>query len=212
MQIPPRRKRLLTFADRVGITTGYRPQWNSLLNRSGITESNTHCVDRSAYSNFAASFLLEWRKSRKQPGFTSSVAKQRAIKAWVDGVIKASEPDIVVCSDPALLFLVNKDWNQATLDRLRGGVYIVDDVVWVICLPISALNTKMKAADIAKLNEGFLEKADWEEYRASEDGEEDMDDSENETMEWHEPIFVPYGLTVLNFDFAKVGRLLGRVK
>lgn len=121
--------------------------------------------------------------------------------------------------DPAILFLLNPDWKQCTLDTLRGGVYIHLGIPWVVCLPITAWHSKAKAKDIAKLNEGFLEKGDFEEFKAERESEED-DDEDDEVdeeddrakMEWHDPIVIPYGRIVLRFDLQKMARLLGRLR
>jgi hypothetical protein len=69
----------------------------------------------------------------------------------------------------------------------------------------------MKTSDIAKLNEGYTDKADWEDFRNAEDGEEEDEDDDESSMEWHEPIVVPYGRAVLEFDFQKVARLMSRI-
>lgn len=211
MPIVNRRMQLLVFEDAVGISDGYKGIWKSLLERSGLGEGSVRVVIRSAYRTFPKNKLLEWRKTRKSPGFNSSVGMQNQIRAWVRDAIAYHNADGVLCMDPSLLFLLNPDWNQCTLDRLRGGVYITMGIPWVVSLPVSAWHNKAKAKDIAKLNEGFVEKGDFEEYRESQEGEEnDLDEDEEHSMEWHDPIVVPYGRIVLQFDMEKMSRLLSR--
>lgn len=204
-----RRHRLLVFQDAVGISSGYMGIWKSLLERTGLGEKHTHVVLRSAYSNFSKGHLLEWQKKRKQPGFNTNVQKQMATRAWVKMVIEQHEPDMVACQDPALLFLLNNKWDQATLDRLRGGFYVAFDLPWIVTLPITAFHAKMDKKDIAKLNEGYTEKADFEEFR--DDEESDAEDEDDGTMEWHEPVVTPYGKIVLEFDYQKVARIMARI-
>lgn len=223
-----RRHRLLVFMDAVGVTEGYKPIWHRLLNLVGITDVNTQVTLRSSYHHFSGKQHLEWKKTRKQPGFNTDEMMQRRVTNWVVSVIEQHEPDLIVCFDPALLFLLNPDWGQATLDRLRGGLYIAMNVPWVVTLPLTAYHTKAKSTDIAKLNQGFVEKGDFNDFQKeleyntidSDDGD-DEDDQDQETesdrrnedsrMEWHEPIIIPFGKTVLRYDFEKVQRLLTRI-
>lgn len=222
-----RRHRLLVFMDAVGITEGYKPLWHRLLTRVGITEQTVQVTLRSSYHHFSGKQHLEWKKTRKQPGFNTNLAMQARVKKWVQGVIEQHQPDLIVCFDPALLFLLNPDWSQATLDKLRGGLYIELGVPWVVTLPMTAYHTKAKSTDIAKLNQGFIEKGDFNDFQKeldyssldSPEDDEDSEDQETETdrrnedsrMEWHEPIIIPFGKTVLRYDFEKVQRLLSRI-
>lgn len=200
------------FPDSVGINGGYLYSFKSLLARAGILETQVTYQIRSAYSAFSKGKLLEWKKTRKQPGFNTQPANMRALAVWVQDVIVGFEPDLIICMDPSMLFMVNQDWNQCTLDRLRGGVYIIDSKPWVVMLPITALNTKMKQADIAKLNQGYTEKADFDEFNSDSEEDDTSDsDDDRERMEWHEPITVPYGRFVLDKDMEKVARLIARI-
>lgn len=113
-----------------------------------------------------------------------------------------------------MLFMMNDDWTQATLDRLRGGVYLIDGIPWLVMLPITAVNTKTKKADIAKLNSGFTERTEWEATQNSDDDDEEPDDDDQDDlarMEWHEPILVPMGRAMIRFDIQKAGRLIQRI-
>ena len=207
-----RRPVVLVFEDKVGISDGYKGIFRGLLERSGLGESAARVITRSAYRTFSTGDLLEWSKQRKQPGPTTNRAKQLRIMQWVEQVVTQHEADAAVVMDPALLFIFNPDWNQCTLDRLRGGTYIHLGIPFVISLPVTAWHSKAKAKDIAKLNDGFVEKGDFEEYRAQEEDDEDVDlegDSDG-SMEWHEPVVVPYGRIVLQFDLEKVARLVRR--
>ena len=207
-----RRLKLLVFTDAVGISDGYKKLWDNLLSQTGLDDKFVHVQTRSAYSFFKKSDLLEWSKQRKQPGFNTDEAKQAKLVNWVIDVLNQHQPDMVMCMDPALLFLLNPIWSQATIDKLRGGLYLYRGLPWIVSLPITAFHNKMKQADIAKLNDGYTDKVDFEEYRSSEDGDEPDDESDEETMEWHEPIIVPMGRIILRFDLEKTARILRKLK
>ena len=211
----------MVFQDAIGVTAGYKGIWWKLLNGAGITEQNTHVVLRTSYSAFTNKRHLEFRKTRKQPGFNSDPGMQSRVRSWVADCIAQHQPDLVVCFDVSLLFLLNPDWAQGTLDKLRGGLYIERGIPWVVTLPLTSYHSKAKSTDIAKLNQGFVEKGDFEDFKQEiqydkvddEDDEERDIDQENEDarMEWHEPVVIPFGKIVLQYDLEKVGRLLSRI-
>lgn len=227
-----RRSRLLVFEDRLGFSDGYKGIWERLCNNAGMGSSLVRITSRSAYRIFSSREILEWKPPRKQPGFSSKPHVQNALRTWVKNVVGDYNPDGIICMDPALFFMCNPSWEQATVDRLRGGVYIIDDVPWLISFPISAYHSKAKPKDLAKLNDGFVEKGDFEEYKSSlDDGEESEDDDDDNDgpmtferdsdddkhvtrsmMQWHEPVIVPYGRIVLSFDLAKMGRILEKLR
>lgn len=210
-----RRKHVLVFEDAVGITKAYRPIFDRICRSAGLTESNSRISIRSSYRKFDKKQLLHWQPPRKTPGFNPNPAMQNRIRMYVHECISQHEPDFVLCMDPAILFLYNPDWNQAKLDTLRGGVYLYEGptgiIPTLITLPMTAFHTKMSSKDIAKLNDGFIEKADFEEWRSSEDSDKSAPEDEEEEMQWHEPIVVAMGHIQLASDFAKMGRILSRM-
>jgi hypothetical protein len=210
-----KRKHILVFEDAVGITKGYRPIFDRLIRGAGLTDSTVRISIRSTYRRFDKRMLLHWQPPRKTPGFNPKPAVQNQVRAFINECIAQHEADFVLCMDPAILFLYNPDWTQAKLDTLRGGVYLYETptgkvVPTLVTLPMTAFHSKVSSKDIAKLNEGFIEKADFEEWRDSEESEEE-ESSEDETMEWHEPITIAMGHIQLMFDFAKMGRIIGRM-
>lgn len=212
-----RRKHILVFEDAVGITKGYRPIFDRILAKAGLTDSTVRISLRSTYRRFDKRMLLHWQPPRKTPGFNPKPAVQSQVRAFVDDCITQHEADFVLCMDPAILFLYNPDWTQAKLDTLRGGVYLYETpkgrvVPSLVTLPMTAFHSKVSSKDIAKLNEGFTEKAEFEEWKKEEEGEdEESSDSEDESMEWHEPITIAMGHIQLMFDFAKMARIIGRM-
>lgn len=209
--------RILLFADRVGITPSYAPALQRIMVGAGLLQTT---IVRRSYDRFPISKLLHYSKNRKQPGFVQDPTANRLVETWVYEQVALAKPEGVVVMDPALLFMFNNNWNQATLDTLRGGVYWPNKskIPWLVTLPITAINTHAKAKDIAALNNGYSDKAEWEESiqvdidygdDADDDDDDDDDSDQNEDrMHWHEPFVVPYGKYVLGADFAKLGRVL----
>lgn len=227
--------KVLVFEDKSGISEGYLGIWQNLLYKAGLGKDNAVVERRSLYHSFNTHDVLEWRKPRKQPGFNTRESNQRAIRLWLSDVISTHKPDLVICMDPALLFLCNPEWEQATIDKLRGGVYVLAGIPWVISMPVTAYYSKAKPKDIAKLNDGFLDKGEFEDFQregvtidAESDSEDEIDPNEAKMIydrdsdddrhiarlmsQWHEPIVVPYGRIVLSFDLSKAGRILRRIK
>jgi hypothetical protein len=216
-----KRQLILFFEDAVGITKGYKPILQRMLNAAGLGEKTHRYAFRSVYKRFDKKMVLEWSGNRKAPGFSRKPQVQSALRAYVNECIAQHQPAFIVAMDPSILFLFNDNWDQATIDKLRGGVYqyhaeVAGIVPCIVTLPLTAYHNKVSSKDIAKLNEGFVEKADFEEWREKiADGDEDASaDSEDEdnTMEWHEPIQVHMGHIMLMFDFAKLARLMIRIK
>lgn len=215
----PRRQGVLFFEDAVGFTDGYKPLLLKMLNEAKINETTHRINHYSIYKRMDKKTLLHWSGNRKSPGFSPNPNVQRQVREFFESVIRRSDPDIIVCMDVSMLFLFNPNWDQATPDKLRGSVYEyeIDGVVYpVLCtLPLSTYHSKVSTKDIAKLNEGFTDKADFEEWRKTESSEDEDEESsqpedEESQMEWHEPLLVPMGNIQLMFDIAKIARLLQR--
>lgn len=209
------RLRILVFPDAVGISEGYRGIWLRLLSNHGVNEKTATIRIRSSYSFIGNKSHLEWHKKRKQPGFSTDFRIQQKLRAWVASCIEQERPNLVVIFDPALLFLVNDNWDQATLDKLRGSVYIVHNIPWIVTLPMTAFHTRAKPKDIAALNQGFTEKGEFNDYMNEED-DDDIDsadtDDEKAKLEWHEPVVIPYGKIMLHFDWAKISRIMEKLR
>lgn len=210
---------ILWFEDKLGITDGYLSIWSSLLQKANLSAVPVH--RRSSYQAFGSRLrLLEQKGNRKLPGFNTDPRAQSTIRRWVCNQIRDVNPILCISTDPALGFLANPDWDQATVDNLRGGVYEVESRPWVCTLPISAWHRKKSAKDIAKLNDGFKDRESWEAARAesedAEDGEDDIKakeewESEDNSSFWLEPVMVPEGKFVLTADVCKAGRIYHRI-
>lgn len=195
---------ILLFEDKLGITSGYESIWQTLLMKTGLVGLTIH--RRSTYKALASKIMLLTKKgNRKSPGFNEDPAAQHALRNWVSSQINQTKPTLIICMDPALFFLFNSDWNQATTDNMRGGNYNLAGIPCIISLPLSAWHTKKSEKDIARLNEGYTDKEEWEEDHGG-----DETDSENPGAIWLEPMSVPYGRFVLQKDLEKVSRVLRR--
>lgn len=196
---------ILLFEDKLGISTGYESIWQSLLLQQGLlgVEVNRRNSFRSLGSKIQ---LLVKKGNRKSPGFNEDPQAQHQIRTWVQTQISLLNPVGIICMDPVILFMMNPDWDQATLDNLRGGVYRLRGVPTVISLPISAWHNVKKEKDIARMNEGFTEEEEWDE----EHGGDETDSELNQI--WMEPVSVPYGKFVLKQDIGKLSRIIGRLK
>ena len=206
-------KRILWFEDKLGVTDGYMPIWTGLMAASklpnGFSLLSIDFIRASCYkslNSLGLQFLVK-QGNRIQPGFNPDESVQHRLTSWVMESIKRADPIMCISTDPALGFLANPDWSQATSDNLRGGVYEVANRPWLCTLPISAWHQKKSSKDIAKLNEGYTNKQDWEEDR-EEDEEDDSDAKENF---WMEPYTVPEGKFVLRADMMKAARITYRI-
>lgn len=195
---------ILVFEDKLGITTGYEIIWQQLLIKSRLIGAKV--AKRKSFTVFQNKVqLLTHSGNRKMPGFNPDPRVQQQLLSWVESQIATVKPDITLCMDQALTFIVNPEWNQSTIDNLRGGVYRVMDRPFMIMLPISAWHQKKSEKDIARLNEGFTDKEEWEEEHGG-----DETDSEVINGMWLEPMVVPYGKFVLVTDLEKAFRIIQR--
>jgi len=193
---------VLIFEDKLGISSGYESIWAHLMMSSGF--ANYDLIRRNSFRSLGKSMQLLVKKgNRKTPGFNPDEQVQYRIRQWVMSQITALKPVGILCMDPVMLFMLNPDWDQATLDILRGGVYRIQEIPTIVTLPISAWHNKKQMKDIARMNEGHVEEDEWEESHGG-----DETDSEYNSI-WMEPVVVPYGKFVLSADIKKLARVIG---
>lgn len=198
-------QKILLFEDKLGISVGYENIWVSLLMKTGLHQHEI--IRRNSFKTLGRKVeLLTKKGNRKSPGFNPDQQAQYQIRQWVNTQIQTLDPSAIICMDTAILFLFNPDWDQATLDNLRGGVYKAFNKPVLISLPITAWHTQKKEKDIARMNEGFTEEEEWD----TEHGGDETDSEVNKI--WIEPIVVPYGKFVLRSDLEKLARILKRQK
>lgn len=191
---------VLLLEDKLGISTGYEGIWQSLLAKTGFVGIDIH--RRNIYKSLGAKVQLLTRSgNRIAPGFNPDPKVKRTVSEWVNMQVDSIRPDLILCMDPAVLWLFNPDWDQATLDNLRGGVYYLDGIPVVVMVGISAWHNKKREKDIAKLNDGFTDKEEWEEEHGG-----DETDSETTNI-WIEPLSIPYGRFILTADLQKARRV-----
>lgn len=168
--------KILYMTDKYGVSDGYNRAFNLMLSNSGIRRQQV--ILGSIYT--LVSNALVKKGNRKTLGFNPE--KKDEIKAAFDQRILAVKPDLIVCSCPAVLgVLVDWNWNIATLDKCRGGVYYYDGIPVVVTYPITAINTHV-------------------DERTLKAAEDDTDEVKSE------PYRVKQGQWILNRDWEKVGR------
>lgn len=200
------RRPILLFEDKLGISSGYESYWQMMLVKAGL--SSTDVYRRSTFGSLGHRVqLLTTSGNRKAPGFNPDKKVQEVLTRWTKDQIELLKPRICLCMDPALLFLFNPDWDQATLDNLRGGHYKLHGVHTVVMFGMSAWYANKREKDIARLNDGFTDKAEWEEEHGGD--ETDSDDLNNM---WLEPLSIPYGRFTLQMDLNKASRILKRIE
>ena len=216
--------RILIVQDKLGITEAYKSHWNMMCLRAGLMQPWIQFKYTSAWREFRQDELLMFKHNRKSPGFNIDPAKQVKLLNWLKGKMDLVNAGIVVLQDPTFFFIVNNNWDQATTDNLRGGVYTMknsrrEDITVLVTAPIHSINTQMKAKDIAALNQGFAERDEFEEVfggddetDSDDDDDDDAESSETRTMEWYNPIIVPFGRHCFQSDLYKLGRLARKWK
>ena len=193
---------ILVFEDKLGITSGYESIWANLIMTSGLVKYDM--IRRNSFRSLGKAMQLLVRKgNRVTPGFNPDEQVQHRIRGWVMSQITALKPVGILCMDPVILFMLNPDWDQATLDTLRGGVYRIQGIPVVVSLPISAWHVKKQMKDIARMNEGHSEKDEWEEEHGGDETDSELN------LIWMEPVVVPYGKFVLSADIKKLARVIG---
>lgn len=210
--------RIAVFQDKLGVTSAYRPVWENLLLQAGLIGSKYTFTWHKSYNHFQQGQLLEWSGNRKTPGFNKNPQAQIKTLNWVKDQLSSARANVALIMDPALFFIVNQNWDQATAEKLRGGFYNMKshdrtDIMVLVTVPISSINRSMKTKDIAALNAGFADREEFEEHFAGgEDDDGPDDDDEVNLIEWYDPIVVPYGKFCFTSDIFKLGRILRRAE
>lgn len=168
--------KILYLTDKMGVSDGYNKAFNLMLANAGLRRQQliiTHIYG-------LVKDALVKKGNRKAPGFNAD--KIDEITAAFDQRVSAVQPDIIVCSCPAVLGLfVDWNWSLATLDKLRGGVYDYRGIPVVITFPITAIHSHVDERALRSADDDDLVKS--------------------------EPYRVKHGQWILNRDWEKVGRI-----
>lgn len=188
-----------------------------MLLQAGLIGEKYRFSWHKSYNHFHQSDLLQWKGNRKSPGFCEEPAKQLKVMSWFKDQLHIARANVALVMDPALFFMVNPDWDQATPEKLRGGVYNVlnhdrSSIIYFVTVPISNINRSVKQRDIAAINQGFDDREEFESVYGSDDDDDDDPDSEVNQMEWYDPITVPYGKFCFQSDMHKLGRILRKAE
>lgn len=197
---------ILVLEDKLGITEAYMGSFESLALKAGL--NTQHMVIASIWKTVLGRKLplLIRKGNRVSPGFNPDPEISEAVLRWVTDLVIQTKATAILCMDVALLGIVERSWQIATIDNLRGGVYpfrhssLPRAIPFLVTVPISAINTQKKQKDIRAMNEGYESKSEWE---------EDHDEDDEEAGRFFiEPYSIPYGKWVLSSDLRKLQRLV----
>ena len=128
--------KILYFTDKFKVSKGYEPAFGRILKKAGIKRLqvfNTHIYDLVDTPLIRKGNEKTWRFNPERKREIESVFRQR---------VQTIQPQLIVVSDPAVLgILVGWDWNLATLDKCRGGVYYFDGIPCIVTYPITVVHT-----------------------------------------------------------------------
>ncbi len=127
--------RVLYLTDKFGVSSGYEPAFNKMVERAGIPRQ------RIIMANIHKLVDNPLVKYRNEKTLRFNPAKRTEIEQAVSIRVNAIKPVLIVCSDPVSLGIFTK-WDQriATLDKCRGGVYDYNGIPVIITLPVTAIH------------------------------------------------------------------------
>lgn len=189
---------ILVLEDKLGITDGYMPAWNSMCLAAGLNPEMIRRYSVWKSPVVATNKLLIQKGNRKSPGFNPDEQVQSQLRNWLAHTMARVGARYIICMDVALLGLIESRWDIATIDHLRGGVYRFNGIKLLVTVPISAINTQKKPKDIRAMNDGAESKDEWDENQ-----------EEHEEGEFFlEPYTIPYGKFVLASDLRKLTAII----
>ncbi len=189
---------VLVLEDKLGITSGYQHIWDGLLEEAYLSGQNMRRVSIWRSPLASKITLLTRKGNRKSPGFNPDPMVLGHEAAWLRDMIRQLQPHAILCMDVAMLGMVEPDWDVATIDNLRGGVYRFDSIPFIVTVPISAVHSQKKPKDIRAMNEGYESADEWEEAHGEQEDEEFF----------FEPYTIPFGRWILVADLRKLARTL----
>ena len=189
---------ILLFEDKLGITANYIPVWEQMCLRAGLHPHHfrRYSIWKSTLPEGTKSKLLVSKGNRKTPGFNPEMVG--AIRAWADFTIDSIKPNFIVLMDMTLLCLIDQNWDTATIDNHRGGVYSYKGIKLLVMTPISAINTNRSVKDIKAMNDGA-------------ESEEEFNLDEHDPNElFVEPYTIKSGRWIFRADLQKLARVYGK--
>lgn len=220
---------ILWFIDRFGHPGSYHALWLKAVSQAGLNARDTRIV--SLHRQMKGQLLTKYM-SRKAPTWIPERANE--IKATMAKYIVEVKPRLVVLSAPEALAILDIHPEHATLNALRGSVYWLHGVPFVVTLPITAWVTKVSTKDLHAANFGFESADQMQAAEAAKDvTHEEPDDSDDEaesdsdadTSEadsdaadsdhdsyFYEPVLSPVGQFAIVADYGKIKRILDHGK
>jgi hypothetical protein len=186
---------ILVLEDKLGITAGYMDMWENMVIRVGLLPQMFRRY--SLYKSPVVSHLpvLIQKGNRKAPGFNPDSQVATQVRHWFAETVNKTLPQMIIVMDAALLGIFEPNWDNATIDNMRGGVYQYKGATVLIMTPISAVNRQRQLKDVRAMNDGAESKTEWE--------EEEHDPEEL----YIEPYTIRSGKWIFQRDLAKLARL-----
>jgi len=130
--------RILYITDKFGVSDGYKPAFERMLNKAGIRRE---WVILANIYNLVQSPL---KKYGNENTWKFDDEKLDRISAAFRSRLTALRPTLVVVSDPAVLgVLANGDRRLATLEKMRGGVYEFEGYRCIVTYPVTAIHQRV---------------------------------------------------------------------
>jgi hypothetical protein len=129
---------ILYLTDTYGVSDGYKPAFERLLNKAGI---HRHQVVLTSIYNLVEKPL---KKRGNEVVWRFDPEKLPQIRAAFAQRVKSIKPRLIVVSCPACLgVLSDGDLGVATLDKMRGGVYYYEGIPCIVTYPITAIHQRI---------------------------------------------------------------------
>lgn len=198
---------ILLIEDKLGITPGYRSVWESMCLQAGLLNTRITRVNLHNIFYDKGLQLLRKRGNLVYPVFNDSPEVRGALAQWFRQHFAGTgnQYDLIICQDAAALGLLTDDWRDATIDKLRGGVYSLRGIPCLVTLPISAINKHVLKKDVMALNQAE-DRDTWDALRESEAAAGDVDEDSEKLF--IPPYTIPSGRWILQRDLEKASRLL----
>lgn len=168
--------RVLYFTDKFRVSAGYNPAFTRMVNKAGIKRNQIVITDIYGMVEKPLS------KYRNRNTWSYNPEQLDRIKQIFAQRVESFKPKVIVISCPAVIGIFAQSQADATLEKMRGGVYFYgeDKIPVIICYSITAIHRHVDSRII-----------------------QNEDDGTEDTIE---PYRVQHGKEILVWDWQKVGR------
>jgi len=186
---------VLWIMDRYGMPGQQRAAWANAAGQAGLSPMR---VKLMSMHDVLKGTLLTHFANRKAPTWRPERAED--IRNALAGLRQRIRPCVVVLTAPETLLVSGLEASIATIDNLRGSVYVVDGIPHVVTMPMSAWTMHSSIKEIQHANYGMLSAEAME--RSIGDSSEDEEDGF-----FYEPLQVPTGKFFIQADLRKIARI-----